>query len=166
MPVSAEISAQISVTQTATPDGGQATAKQSAGPGVVLVANGTANGQADLAFVDTRTVTSGANDDIDLAGALSSVFGATLTFVEIMSILIYSEPTNTTNLTVGNAPSNPFQGPFGAAAHTEVIAPGGLSLAHRPSGWTVVAGTGDILRIANASGASATYQIAILGRSA
>ena len=30
----------------------------------------------------------------------------------------------------------------------------------------VTAGTGDILRIANSSGASATYQIGIVGRSA
>jgi hypothetical protein len=166
MPVSAEVSAQISVTQTATPDGGSATAKQSAGPGVVLVANGTLNGQADLAFVDERTLASGANEELDLAGVLTSVFGATLTFVEVMSIMVYALPANTTNLTVGGAASNAFQGWFGDAADTEVIAPGGVALHHRASGWGVTAGTGDKLKIANASGASATYQIAILGRSA
>lgn len=166
MPVTAIISAAVSVTQTGAPDGGSSRAVQAVGRSALSVANGTANGQADLAFVDERTLASGATEDLDLAGALSSVFGATLTFVEVMTVLVESDEANTTNITIGGASSNGFTAWFGGSTQTETVKPGGAILHHDPAGWTVTAGTGDLLKIANASGASAKYRIAILGRSA
>jgi hypothetical protein len=166
MPVTAIVSAAVSVTQTGAPDGGSSRAVQAVGLSALAVANGTGNGQADLAFVDERTLASNTSEEIDLAGVLSSVFGATLTFAEVMTVLVESVSANTTNLTIGNATSNGFVGWFGAAAHTETVKPGGAILHHDPAGWPVTASTGDLLKISNASGASATYRIAILGRSA
>jgi hypothetical protein len=133
----------------------------------VQIDTGVAAGQADKIFSDQRTVNAASNDDLDLVGvSLVDPFGAVLSFVKIKAISIYSLPTNVTNLTIGNG-ANPFIGPFGAAAHTVQVQPGGKYEVVAPgNGWTPVAATGDILRIANAAGAAATYNIDIIGTSA
>lgn len=139
----------------------------------LALTDGTGASQANLLFVDERTVSSASNDDIDLAGVLASAFGATLTFAELVAVLIINAPisgaANTTNLTIG-AGSNPFVGFLGGTTPTiGPIRPGGfvmIGCADAAGIGTVAAGTGDILRIANSSGAAATYQIAIIGRNA
>jgi hypothetical protein len=136
-------------------------------------ANGTGAGQSNLLFTDERTVGSGANDDIDLAGVLTDVFGATLTFVEITGVIVInapkSGPANTTNLTIGNAAS-PFVGFLGGTAPTiGPLRPGAvfaIAAGDAAGLGAVTPATADLLRIANSAGASAVYQIAILGRSA
>mgnify|MGYP000488088098 CR=1 FL=1 len=61
-----------------------------------------------------------------------------------------------------------FVGPFGSATHTVALPPGGnLILTAPASGWTVTAGTGDLLRVANSgAGTSVTFDIIIIGTSA
>jgi len=134
--------------------------------------NGTGANQSDLLYAATRTVADGANDDVDLAGALSDAFGSTLTFVEITGLLIVNAPAsgaNTTDLTIGAA-SSPFVGFLGGTSPTiGPIKPGGFILlgAGDAAGLgTVTAGSADELRIANSAGAANTYKIAVLGRSA
>ena len=131
-------------------------------------ASGTGLSQADILFVDERTVASASNDDLDLAGVLTSAFGATITAAEIVAVLLVNGPIdpatpNTTNLTLGGA-TNPIPGISSGA-----VGPNGIVLMVDPDAGglaTVTAATGDILRVANSSGASAVYQIAILARSA
>lgn len=135
---------------------------------ILQFASGVAANQADLIFTDTRTVNSASNDDIDLAGVLSSAFGATLTFAEIVGIIISSAAANTTTLTIG-AGSNPWISMWIATGDGIIVGPGGIFINFAPNAsglGAVVASTGDILRVANGSGASATYDIVILGRSA
>ena len=135
--------------------------------------SGTGAGQADLLFADVRTVAGGANDDLDLAGGLTDVYGNTITMAELVGVLLINAPqsgtANTTDLTLGGG-SNPVAGFLGGTAPTiGPIKPGGVLFigASDAAGLGVVtAGTGDILRISNSAGASATYQVAILGRSA
>lgn len=135
--------------------------------------DGTAADTADIVFFDERTVASASNDDIDLAGALSDAFGNTITFAEIVAVLVINGPisgsANTTDLTIGNAGS-PFVGFLGGTTPTVgPIGPAGVFFIAAPDAGglgTVTGGSADELRIANSSGASATYQIAILGRSA
>ena len=131
--------------------------------------DGTTAGKADILFADTRTITSGGTDDLDLAGSLSNAFGATITAAEVVAIFIKSAAANTTNLTVGVG-TNPLSGWLGGTTPTVgPIRPGGVLLRAETDAaglCAVTAGTGDILRIANASGAAATYQIAILARTA
>lgn len=134
---------------------------------------GVAANQSDLLFVDERTVASATNDDLDLAGVLLSAFGSAITFAELTGLILINAPrltgVNTTNLTLGGG-TNPFIGFLGGTAPTiGPIRPGGfimLGCGDAAGLGTVVAGTGDILRIANSSGAAATYQIGLLGRSA
>lgn len=172
MALTAKIKASLEAVQTGTNDYGSPRFTPLVAETIELL-SGTSAGQADLVFVDERTVSSASNDDIDLAGVLTSALGGTITFVEIVAILVINKPksgvANTTNLTIGIG-SNPFLGFLGGTTPTlGPIRPGGVVLLACPADvgiGTVTAGTGDILRVANSSGAAATYQIAILGRSA
>jgi hypothetical protein len=137
--------------------------------------SGTAAGQADILWVDERTVASGANDDIDLAGVLTGAFGASIVAAELVALLVINGPrsegsVNTTALTIGDAASNPIAGFLGGTDPTiGPIQPGGfvaLGAGHASGLGVVTGGAADVLRIANAAGAAATYQIAVLARSA
>ena len=140
----------------------------------LAVVNGTGAGQADLLYADERTITTGADDDIDLTGGLTDAFGATLTFVELVALLVINAPitgnANTTDLSIGGGGANSFVGFFNAVADIiGPIKPGGaflLAAADAAGIGTVVDSSGDVLRISNSSGATAIYQIVILGRSA
>lgn len=128
------------------------------------ITSGVAANQADQLYQKIRTVTSGANDDVDLSGALTNFFGASVAFVKVKAIIIEASAANTTNLTVGNATSSGFQGPFGALTHTLVLKPGDFVMLAAPNtGWNVTATSADLLRVANAAGASATYNLILLG---
>lgn len=165
---------QLSVKATATQNGDNAYSDTFA-PALNEVLNltsGTGAGQFDLIYADERTVADGTNDDIDLAGVLADAFGDTITFAELVGLVVINKQSdgtaNTTDLTIGGG-SNPFIGFLGATHTVGPIKPGGVFtiFAGDAAGvGTVTAGTADILRIANSAGASNTYQIAIFGRSA
>lgn len=139
------------------------------------LADGTGAGQADLNYLAERTVASATNDDLDLAGVLASALGETVAGAELVALAIINAPrnpadaANTTNLTIGLG-SNPVLGFLGGTLPTiGPLKPGAgiLLFAGDAAGLgAIAAGTGDILRIANSSGAAAKYQIAIIARSA
>ena len=137
--------------------------------------SGTTANNANLLFVDERSVAASTSDPLDLAGVLSDAMGTTFAAAEIVAILVINAPispsnaANTSNLTVGGG-TNPVVGYLGGTTPTiGPIRPGGMVLLANPdaSGLaTVTAGTGDILNIANGSGGTAVYQVAILARTA
>lgn len=133
------------------------------------LADGFAADQADRCYFAERTVLTAANDDLDLAGVMTDIFGATLTFAKLKALLVYNKPTNSTNLTIGGG-TNPFIGFLSGTTPTiGPIRPGGFLMLACPALTgigAVVASTGDILRISNSAGASNTYQIGIIGTSA
>jgi hypothetical protein len=132
----------------------------------IRLTSGTTASKADRIFHDYRTLATGATENLDLAGVLTDPLGNTLTFVTIKEILFIGDDTNTTILTIGNG-TNPFVGPFGAGTHTHDLRPGGLYHAVAPAtGWTVTAGTADIIKVTNASGADASYRVVLIGTSA
>lgn len=172
MPLAATLVAQIRATQTGSNDFG--------GPSytpeiqqLITLADGTGAGQANLFWADQRTVASASNDDLDLAGVLVDAFGATITAVELVALLVINAPrsgsANTTNLTIGGG-TNPVVGFLGGTTPTiGPIRPGSfvfLGSSDAAGFGAITASTGDILRIANSSGAAATYQIAIIARNA
>lgn len=131
----------------------------------VTFADGVGASQAQKLFCDTRTLTASSTENIDLAGSLTDAFGATLTFAEIKAIIVSADSGNTNNVVVGGAASNAFP-LFGDATDTISVKPGGFFAIVDPSagGYTVTAGTGDILKIANSSsGTSVIYTIVIIG---
>lgn len=161
-----ELKASIKIIQTAAPDGGSARVEQIVEK-IVELLSGTTNDKADLAFCDTRTLASNTAEDIDLAGALANALGETLTIAEVVAVLIVSSAANTTNLTIGgSANGGEAQLFFGATGDKAVVKPGGLLMAYAPAGWAITATSADDLGVANASGASATYDIIVIGRSA
>ena len=130
--------------------------------------SGTSADQADLIFHDQRTLAASANEDLDLAGSLSSALGSTLTFVDLKAVLISAATGNTNNVRVTRPASNgvPL---FLAASDGIDVYPGGVFLWVAPgtSVVTVTAGTGDLINVANSSsGTSVTYDVVIIGTSA
>lgn len=130
--------------------------------------SGTGASNSDLIFHDQRTVAASGTDALDLAGSLSSAYGATLTFVEVRALLVYAATGNTNNVRLNRPASNgvPL---FLAAGDGIDIPPGGLFMWVNPADGkvTVTASTGDLINIDNSSsGTSVTYDVVIIGTSA
>lgn len=135
----------------------------------IALATGTASGQADRIWHDERTLAASASEDLDLTGTLVDAFGATLTLARVKGLIVFANSANTNDVVIGNAASNGWVGPFGAAPHTLTVRPGGLLclFAPGPTGYVVTAGTGDLLHVANsASGTPVTYDVVVIGASA
>lgn len=127
-------------------------------------APGASAGQVSKLFTDRRTLAGFAAEDIDLSGALVDPLGQTAVFTVVKALLVKADPANANPVVVGGAASNGFVGPFGAANDTVAVPPGGcLLLVHPGAGWTVTAGTADLLHVANGGAGSATYDIVIAG---
>lgn len=126
-----------------------------------VLADGVASGQADLMYADSGQIADGGQVDIDLTTALDA-FGAALGAVNVTEILIVAAAANTTVITVGGSSADyaglPGQalGPGAMVYHVNAAA--GLG--------AVVDITGDIIRLDNAAGAVANYNIYISARSA
>lgn len=172
MALTTDILLRLKATQTGSNDFGNDSFKPTMKKELQTTDGTTAN-KADILFIDERSVATASNDDIDLAGSLSDAYGATITAAEIVAIFIINEAkdgtANTTDLTIGGATS-PFVGFLGGTTPTiGPIKPGGFVMigAGDAAGiGTVTGGSADELRIANSSGATATYQIAIVARTA
>lgn len=130
--------------------------------------SGTGADQADLFWTDTRTIAASGTDDLDLNGSLTFL-GSNVNFARIRLLAITADPTNTNNLTVGNATTNAWGGgttPFGGATTTTRVVPGAthLYIADSATGMAVTAGSVDTLRIANSGGGTTvTYSIILIG---
>src|SRR2546426_227856 len=66
------------------------------------ITTGVGANQADQLWSDTRTLATGATEDLDFSGtSLQNAFGINIAFVKIKFILIVAAAANTTNLTIG-----------------------------------------------------------------
>src|SRR5574343_114647 len=125
------------------------------------LSSGTGAGKADLYFRDTRSLEASASEDLDLAGSLTDPFGATVTLAKLKFLAIRNNSTTQT-LSVGGAAANQLAGLFAAVNDILTLPPnsatadgGWTVLLAEPTGITVTAGTGDLLKIANSAGAAA-----------
>jgi hypothetical protein len=128
------------------------------------LANGTGADQGNQVWSDTRTLTTGANETLDINGTLFNAAGESVTFTKVKIILIRNKGTVTT-LSVGGAATNGFISPFGSATDVLKIPPGGLLLLTAPdvTGFAATAATADQLKITNSAGASVDYDIVLVG---
>lgn len=170
MTLTSRLTLAASASQVSTLDLGVAQA-QLAKSYTADLASGTAAGQADRIFHDTRTLAPSGSEDIDLAGVLTDALGGALTFVRIKGLVVAAAAGNTNNVIVGGASSNGFVTWVGGATHTVTVRPGAtLALfagAADAVGYTVTAATGDLLHVANSSsGTAVTYDVIVLGCSA
>lgn len=129
--------------------------------------DGAAAGQANKWHRSVNTIAAGATQTFDLAGSLVDPFGATLTFSTIRAVVVsIVDPNGTKALFVGpQGVSNAWQGPFGGTGATSYISTKTFVSFIDPLnlGWTVTAGTADILPIMNSSAVSVQYVIWVLG---
>lgn len=169
MPTSAQFQNRMSVQHTGTNDYGGPDFSRDFNSSLVL-ADGNGANQINQLFADQRIVASATNDDLDLIGVLFQPNGAAFAPTTLVSLKLINAPIdpsaapNTTTLTIGGA-TNPVVGLFGTTS--TALKPGGvIELYSGAVGGlcSVVAATGDILRIANSAGASNTYQIILTGR--
>lgn len=131
--------------------------------------SGTGANQADRIWAAETTLAASGSTSIDLAGVLVDAIGTSLTFVRIKGLYVRALSTNTNNVLVGGAGSNQWATWLSAATTNIIVRPGGIFALFAPdaTAYTVTAGTGDILQIANSgAGTSVTYDIAIIGASA
>lgn len=141
---------------------------------IINLTNGTGADQADLCYYEERTIASGANDDIDLHGALTSELGTAINMAKLVAIVVINAPragaANTTNLRIGGGVTAQISGLLSAdAQNIGPVKPGGVFVRIDPplqGICTITATTADVLRISNSVGATAVYQIALIGRSA
>ena len=118
-----------------------------------------------LAAGPPSTLAASANEDIDLAGALSSAFGATITAAELVALYVGAAEGNTNDVNVTRPAANgvPL---FLAAGDGVGVKPGNFHLFVDEAGTAVTAATGDLINIANSgAGTGVTYDIVVIARS-
>lgn len=167
MSLKSSIKLIASATQTSSLDLGSAQFNPSLSA-ALSYADGTGAEQADRIFTDTRTLAASATENLDLAGSLTDVFGATITFARIKAIIIQAAAGNTNDVQVTRPASNGV--PFLMAASDGIaLKPGALFAWADPgaTGVVVTASTGDLITLTNSAGStSVTYSVMIIGASA
>jgi hypothetical protein len=130
---------------------------------VVSFTDGVGANQANILY-QASTTFSGTTASLDLNGVLTDSYGTTVSMLRVKAIYI-ENPSATNTIVIGNAGSNPWA-TFLTATGTITLRPGAWFIAASPdaTGWTVTAGTGDILLLTGTSGQP--YKIAILGGNA
>jgi hypothetical protein len=130
---------------------------------------GDGPGEADQIWHDTRTLAATSNDDLDLTALVQTIHGqsVSLGFAALKAILIHNT-SDTDALVIDSSVSNGLTAPFAASATSklEIPASSPLLLVNKLAGWTVTAGTGDVLRIGNAGSTEIQYKIVIVGTAA
>lgn len=127
---------------------------------------GTGSGKSNQAWFDQRVLANGTSEELDLASGLTNVFGHACVFTKIHAILIINQTVASAaaTLQIGGAVANSFDGPFVDSTDKLALEAGCPFLVVSEAGWTVTAGTGDLLKIENMDGVNeATYDIVIVG---
>jgi hypothetical protein len=165
MSLSAKLALALTIVQTKSQDF-SATKDSVAKNYEISLLDGSGAGQATTAWHDQRTLSSSANEDLDLSGVLTDAFGDTITFTKIKAIVVSAASANAAAIEVGGAATNALVNFVGSATDKIKVRPGGLFViaSEDATAYAVTAGTGDLLRITNTSGAaSATYDIFVIG---
>ena len=145
-----------------------APAAQAIGPELFawVVASGVGVDQADKIWHDTRNLGASAAESLDLNGGLTGSFGAVV-FAKLKAIIVVALPTNANDVQVTQPAANgvPF---MLAAGDGFAIKPGSaMVLLNKGAGWTVTAGTGDLITVTtSAGGTGVDYTIVLIGTSA
>lgn len=134
--------------------------------------DGTGTNQFKIVYADSGTIAASDSVLLDLAGATTDAFGATITCTTLKAIMVTAKTTNTNDVLVGGArvAQVDFLGNgLGGAAdtnHLVPVGPGGVFLLTRPAtGATVTATTRDIIRLKNSGGTTGVgYSIQALCR--
>lgn len=125
--------------------------------------DGTGANQYQVAFSDERT-TDSTGEDLDLAGALTSSFGKTLTFTAVKVISVEASASNTNNVIMIGG-THPISTLFADTSDGIVVRPGGTVTIVAPdtTGYGVTATSADDLMIKSSGTGNVTYKVIIAG---
>lgn len=126
-------------------------------------ANATRAGLATKMYAAHKAYAASDTESLDLAGALVGIDGAACVFTKVHAIYVKAKAGNANPVQVGGAASNTFVGPFADASDIIKVNEGETWLITNDAGWAVTAGTGDLLKLANGSGAAIEFDIVIMG---
>lgn len=134
--------------------------------------NGTTALTLDEIYAEQRTLAAGANETLDLAGALTGQISGTVDFAKVKVVLLEMPATKadgsnqSTRVDFGGAASNPWLGFLADASDKVKLFKGGCITIVCPTvdGMAVTAGTADKLFVENKDGSNAAlYNIVLLG---
>lgn len=166
MPLSGSLKIAANFAQTKTADFESASSAIALALSIAFT-DGNAAGNADRIWKDTRTINASANEDLDMSGTLTDIYGASVIFADVRAIVIIASSNNTNNVRLIRPASNGLP-LFLAAGDGIDIRPGGMFLwaCADATAVPVTAGTGDLLNVANSSsGTGVDYSIVIIGSS-
>ena len=128
------------------------------------LSNGADSDQADLAWWETRTVSNGSPDTLDLAGGLTDAFGQTLSFARLKGMLLHNKSGTAGEVLAVGGDTAAVVGWVGAADDVVRVGPNGILLLWNPSaaGYPVTGGSADVLQVAAEAG-TIEYDIVLLG---
>lgn len=160
------VTSQLALTVSSTNDLGGPTTYPLNRRSTVTFTNGSGADKIENVVADTRTLTTGASENIDFAGGLTDSFGNAVTFDKIKYLRVEAAAANTTVLTFGGTPTPDNPAPIfsdktdsialAAGESFEIVKPGAAGIA-------IGAGATDLLLVTNAAGASASYNIIVAG---
>lgn len=163
--VNAQIDLSIVAALIGAADLGNPKAPVSVSKALTVTPGTAALGQADILWADTRTLAASGTENLDLAGVIAGLIGGTITAAEITAIYVEADKGNTNDVQLFGAAANAFNGPLSGTTPKLTLGPSDFVMVSNLKGWPVVAGTGDILLVANSGGTTGvTYTIALIGR--
>lgn len=132
--------------------------------------DGTGDDQVKRMFRRTGTLLARTSVALDMAGALTDVFGNTLTFATVKAIVVKNLGTVAAQIlkfgqlstpTSGNLMTDVFDG--STTSRVKIRHGGVLAIVAPNTGYTVTGGSADIILLANESAQSVDYDIVVLG---
>ena len=143
---------RLTIRSTQTQNTGMASVTCSISKSVVEpLAGADACYSADLAL-------STADDDFDLVGGLEDAAGNVVSFSKVKALYFYNK--SDTAMQLGGANNVPF---FADPTDKLVIPAGARVMLLNPTGFTVTAGTGDLITVAGTAGK--TFELCVIGDS-
>ena len=124
---------------------------------------GTSTGQMNKRYLGSRSLGTGANEDIDLKD-LTDESGAAINIVELRLFCIHNPSSNDGTLEVKPSASNGHLGFLKDATDVLIIHPGGIAIIAIPlDGAAAVGATTDNVNIKNNGGGTVVYGLLVGG---
>lgn len=127
--------------------------------------NGNGTSQFNKAYSDITTLSAASATSYDLAAGVTDAQGAAITMSKLGFILAENRSSNAGDIIRigGNTNAVPV---FGGATQYLNLGAGGFALVVNPiDGWTVTAGTGDILDVTRTTTSTFDHALIVAGRS-
>jgi hypothetical protein len=102
MALTSRVSVELAATLTGTADFGAPSSRVRFAQQLDLT-SGTGAGRADKLWTDQRTLAASGTEDLDLAGSLTDVYGATITLATVKVLFVRAAAANTNDVVLGGA---------------------------------------------------------------